>query len=72
LNGLDLLLPLKLLLTQWCAGLKFIVFQRNSEEGMRECFDISKARRVLGYEPKTELHEALEKTLAWIKRECIG
>ena len=45
---------------------------RPGEEGMRECFDISKARRVLGYEPKTELHEALEKTLAWIKRECIG
>jgi nucleoside-diphosphate-sugar epimerase len=45
---------------------------RPGEEGMREHFDISKARRVLGYEPKTELHEALEKTLAWIKRECIG
>lgn len=45
---------------------------RPGEEGMRECFDISKARRVLGYEPKTELHEALEKTLAWIKRECIA
>jgi nucleoside-diphosphate-sugar epimerase len=45
---------------------------RPGEEGMRECFDISKARRILGYEPKTELTEALEKTLAWIKRECIA
>ena len=45
---------------------------RPGEEGMRECFDISKAKRILGYEPKTELPEALEKTLAWIKRECIG
>ena len=45
---------------------------RPGEEGMRECFDISKARRILGYEPKTELPEALEKTLAWIKKEGIG
>jgi len=45
---------------------------RPGEEGMRECFDISKAKRILGYEPKIELSEALEKTLAWIKRECIG
>ena len=44
---------------------------RPGEEGMRECFDISKARHILGYEPKTELTEALEKTLSWIKRECI-
>jgi nucleoside-diphosphate-sugar epimerase len=45
---------------------------RPGEEGMRECFDITKARRILGYEPKTELTEALKKTLAWIKRECIA
>ena len=45
---------------------------RPGEEGMRECFDISKAKRILGYEPRIELPEALEKTLAWIKRECIG
>ena len=44
---------------------------RPGEEGMRECFDISKARRVLGYEPKIELGEALEKTLAWIKKDCL-
>jgi nucleoside-diphosphate-sugar epimerase len=45
---------------------------RPGEEGMRECFDTSKAKRILGYEPKTELPEALERTLAWIKEECVG
>ena len=45
---------------------------RPGEEGMRECFDISKAKHILGYEPRVDLPEALERTLAWIKRECVG
>lgn len=32
---------------------------RPGEEGMRECFDISKARSVLGYSPKVSLDEGL-------------
>ena len=45
---------------------------RPGEEGMRECFDISKARNVLGYEPRVDLTEALEKTAAWILRGCVN
>ncbi len=30
--------------------------------------DISKARKVLGYSPKVELEEGLEKTIEWVKR----
>lgn len=34
---------------------------RPGEKGQRECFDISKARRVLGYNPKVDLKEGLLK-----------
>jgi nucleoside-diphosphate-sugar epimerase len=30
-------------------------------------FDISKARRVLGYEPKVPLEEGLARTCAWYR-----
>lgn len=33
----------------------------------RRCPDISKARRVLGYEPRVSLEAGLEKTLAWYR-----
>lgn len=45
---------------------------RPGEEGMRECFDVSKARRVLGYESEVDLPEALQRTIAWIERDFIG
>jgi UDP-glucose 4-epimerase len=41
---------------------------RPGEEGMRECFDVSKAKEILGYTPRVDLCEALEKTLTWIKK----
>jgi UDP-glucuronate decarboxylase len=31
----------------------------------RRCPDISRARRLVGYEPKVALDEGLERTLAW-------
>lgn len=41
---------------------------RPGEKGQRECFDISKAKKVLGYEPKVALGEGLEKTWDWIQK----
>jgi len=40
---------------------------RPGEEGMRERFDISKAKSVLGYQPEVDLPEALEKTASWVR-----
>lgn len=45
---------------------------RPGEEGMRECFDISKAKDILGYFPQVDLPEALEKTLIWIKKAYLN
>ncbi len=39
---------------------------RPGEEGQRECFDNSKARRVLGYEPRVPPKEAIRRTWEWI------
>jgi nucleoside-diphosphate-sugar epimerase len=41
---------------------------RPGEKGQRECFDISKARRILGYNPKIDLEEGLIKTKEWIEK----
>jgi UDP-glucose 4-epimerase len=40
---------------------------RPGEENMREAFDISKARRVLGFEPQVAAHEAIAATWAWLR-----
>lgn len=40
---------------------------RPGEEGMRECFNISKAEKVLGYDPKVTLEEGLSRTVDWMK-----
>lgn len=40
---------------------------RPGEKGQRECFDISKARKVLGYDPKVDLKEGLLKTKEWVE-----
>lgn len=42
---------------------------RPGEKGQRECFDISKARRVLGYEPKVSLPEGLRRMVAEMRKE---
>jgi len=34
---------------------------RPGEKGQRECFDISKAKKVLGYNPKVDINEGLKK-----------
>jgi len=41
---------------------------RPGEEGMREAFDISKAREVLGYTPKVSIGEGLKLTANWVKQ----
>jgi len=46
-----------------------VVDYRPGERGMRECFDISKAKTVLGYEPKVSLDQGLELTARWVEKE---
>ncbi len=36
----------------------------------RRCPDISKAKRLIGYEPKVTLAEGLKQTIAWYKQNC--
>jgi nucleoside-diphosphate-sugar epimerase len=40
---------------------------RPGEKGMREDFDISKSKEILGYDPKVSLKEGLAKTVSWVK-----
>jgi len=40
---------------------------RPGEKNMRECFDISKATKVLGYRPKVPLEAGLKLTAKWVK-----
>ena len=40
---------------------------RPGEEGQREAFSNEKARRVLGYAPKTSPVEAIALTADWVK-----
>jgi len=44
---------------------------RPGEQGMRECFDVSKAKEILGYAPKISLQEGLSLTVEWI-RTLVG
>jgi UDP-glucose 4-epimerase len=41
---------------------------RPGEEGMREQFDISKARSILGYKPEVSLREGLRLTVDWMNK----
>ncbi len=50
-----------------------IVFRpRGVDDPSRRCPDISKAKRVLGWEPKVSLDEGLEKTIAYFARKIKG
>lgn len=40
---------------------------RPGEKGQRECFDIGKAQRVLGYNPQIDIEEGLIRTKEWVK-----
>jgi nucleoside-diphosphate-sugar epimerase len=53
----------------WPLGVTPPLFRRRAEmfSHMR-AFDISKARRVLGYEPKIALEEGLRRTAAWYRQ----
>ena len=35
------------------------------------CFDISKARRELGFDPRTGLEEGFRKTVAWYRAQGL-
>ena len=53
----------------WPLGITPPLFRRRAEmfSHMR-AFDISKARRMLGYEPKVPLEEGLRRTGAWYRQ----
>jgi len=36
------------------------------------CADISKARKLLGYDPKTKFEEGLPKFVGWFLKSCVG
>jgi len=38
----------------------------------RTCADISKARRLLGYDPRTPAEEGMKPFVAWYRREVLG
>jgi UDP-glucuronate 4-epimerase len=38
----------------------------------RTCADISKARRLLGYNPQTPAEEGMRHFVAWYRREVLG
>jgi nucleoside-diphosphate-sugar epimerase len=40
---------------------------RPGEKGMREKFDISKAKEILGYTPRVALNDGLKQTATWIR-----
>ena len=42
---------------------------RPPDDPSRRCPDISKARRVLGWEPRVGLEEGLERTIAWFRNQ---
>jgi UDP-glucose 4-epimerase len=49
-----------------------IVFDRSKPEGpFSRALDISLARRELGWDPKVELREGLENTIAWMKEQNL-
>ncbi|GAB4342197.1 MAG: SDR family NAD(P)-dependent oxidoreductase [Calditrichia bacterium] len=53
--------------------LEFIPYEQFSngkyEDVMRRVPDISKARKILGFEPKVSLEEGLRRTIAWQRKE---
>ncbi len=40
---------------------------RPGEKGMRENFDVSKAKKILGYSPKVSLSQGLRLTVSWMR-----
>jgi GDP-L-fucose synthase len=45
-----------------------IVWDASRPDGqLRRCFDVSKARNKLGFEPQVDLREGLKRTIAWYK-----
>ena len=45
---------------------------RAGEKGQRECFDVSKARNILGYNPKVGLEEGLARTKEWLQKTLVS
>jgi UDP-glucuronate 4-epimerase len=55
-------------------GKKAVIQRAPMQQGDvdRTFADISKARSVLGYDPKVPLHEGLARTVEWVKENCLG
>lgn len=51
---------------------KFKMLPRRPGDQQETAADIEKARRILGYEPKTSFREALEREVAWYKDKVHG
>ncbi len=47
-------------------------FSKNYEDPRRRVPDISKMKKILGYEPKVSLVEGLERMIAWYRRKYIS
>ena len=47
-------------------------FTKNYEDPRRRVPDISKMKRLLGYEPRISLVDGLERTIAWYRKEYLG
>jgi len=61
-------------LVEKLAGKKAKIVQLPMQPGdvPRTCADISKARRLLGYDPRTPAEEGMKPFVAWYRREVLG
>ncbi|PWI47106.1 hypothetical protein CEE45_13290 [Candidatus Heimdallarchaeota archaeon B3_Heim] len=55
-------------LTQSESEIQHVTY-RHGEQNVRQCLDISKANKILGYQPKIFLREGLKRTIKWFKAE---
>jgi UDP-glucuronate 4-epimerase len=68
-NGRPYLLKDFITLVETCVGRKAVIEQLPEQPGDvdRTCADISKARKLLGYEPKVTFEEGIARTAEWYK-----
>jgi UDP-glucuronate 4-epimerase len=61
-------------LVEELVGQKARIVQEDMQPGdvPRTCADISKARRLLGYDPQTPVEKGMKHFVAWYRREVLG